>query len=285
MDDYVSSSSLDVTFCLYHSSFGSLAHFALLAVLCAVFGRADSAAEALISPPALAGLAVLEVAAVGLAKAASGHERSLSLPKYAAVPVPSKGPWLRRLVQRVKKVVASARPLKSVASGALVLAAVWLIAAYVIVCFGAPLLQQQYETCALALLITLKLCLPPILVLGSAPENVAKVYLGAAAAAATDDSAAPPRPASRTSDALHSALYRPGVGAAVGAWLGAWPIPLDWDRPWQAWPAPCVLGSVLGAACAHVVNVVALTAARRRRRGDDRGGDARTSKAAANKRL
>uniref|UniRef100_A0A668B016 Phosphatidylinositol glycan anchor biosynthesis, class F n=1 Tax=Myripristis murdjan TaxID=586833 RepID=A0A668B016_9TELE len=32
----------------------------------------------------------------------------------------------------------------------------------------------------------------------------------------------------------------------VGAWVGAFPIPLDWDRPWQVWPVSCSLGSVIG---------------------------------------
>lgn len=27
----------------------------------------------------------------------------------------------------------------------------------------------------------------------------------------------------------------------VGAWVGALPIPLDWDRPWQVSPAPLML--------------------------------------------
>ena len=36
------------------------------------------------------------------------------------------------------------------------------------------------------------------------------------------------------------------VGAVVGAWLGAVPIPLDWDRPWQAWPITIVTGAYLG---------------------------------------
>src|SRR5262245_27639402 len=26
------------------------------------------------------------------------------------------------------------------------------------------------------------------------------------------------------------------IGAVLGAWLGAIPIPLDWDREWQKWP-------------------------------------------------
>ncbi|KAJ8612319.1 hypothetical protein MRB53_037529 [Persea americana] len=43
------------------------------------------------------------------------------------------------------------------------------------------------------------------------------------------------------------------VGALVGAWLGAIPIPLDWDREWQAWPVTVVLGCVGGWALGGVV--------------------------------
>ncbi|XP_071963897.1 uncharacterized protein [Antedon mediterranea] len=32
----------------------------------------------------------------------------------------------------------------------------------------------------------------------------------------------------------------------LGAWLGALPIPLDWDRPWQVWPISCSIGVVIG---------------------------------------
>ncbi|XP_053642914.1 phosphatidylinositol-glycan biosynthesis class F protein isoform X1 [Cherax quadricarinatus] len=32
----------------------------------------------------------------------------------------------------------------------------------------------------------------------------------------------------------------------LGAWLGAIPIPLDWDTPWQVWPLTCSIGAVLG---------------------------------------
>ena len=37
-----------------------------------------------------------------------------------------------------------------------------------------------------------------------------------------------------------------GWGASLGAWCGAMVIPLDWDRPWQKWPVPCVAGAVAG---------------------------------------
>ncbi|KAJ4022378.1 Glycosylphosphatidylinositol (GPI) anchor assembly protein [Fusarium irregulare] len=36
------------------------------------------------------------------------------------------------------------------------------------------------------------------------------------------------------------------VGTVVGAWLGAVPIPLDWDREWQKWPVTIVAGAYLG---------------------------------------
>lgn len=36
------------------------------------------------------------------------------------------------------------------------------------------------------------------------------------------------------------------VGALVGAWIGAVPIPLDWDREWQKWPVTIVTGAYLG---------------------------------------
>ncbi|QPH05555.1 hypothetical protein C2857_003418 [Epichloe festucae Fl1] len=37
------------------------------------------------------------------------------------------------------------------------------------------------------------------------------------------------------------------VGAVVGAWLGAIPIPLDWDRDWQKWPVTILVGMYAGS--------------------------------------
>lgn len=37
------------------------------------------------------------------------------------------------------------------------------------------------------------------------------------------------------------------VGAVVGAWLGAIPIPLDWDREWQKWPVTILVGMYVGS--------------------------------------
>ncbi|KAB8237475.1 PIG-F family protein [Aspergillus alliaceus] len=36
------------------------------------------------------------------------------------------------------------------------------------------------------------------------------------------------------------------LGTGVGAWFGAVPIPLDWDRPWQAFPITVLVGAYIG---------------------------------------
>ncbi|KAI1273744.1 GPI biosynthesis protein family Pig-F-domain-containing protein [Xylaria sp. FL0933] len=43
------------------------------------------------------------------------------------------------------------------------------------------------------------------------------------------------------------------VGAGVGAWLGAVPIPLDWDREWQKWPVTILSGIYAGYAVGKLV--------------------------------
>ena len=43
------------------------------------------------------------------------------------------------------------------------------------------------------------------------------------------------------------AVYGMSLGACLGAWVGALPIPLDWDREWQKWPFTIVVGLYIGA--------------------------------------
>ncbi|KAE8164795.1 GPI biosynthesis protein family Pig-F-domain-containing protein [Aspergillus tamarii] len=42
------------------------------------------------------------------------------------------------------------------------------------------------------------------------------------------------------------AVWGAALGTCVGAWFGAVPIPLDWDRPWQAFPITIVIGAYIG---------------------------------------
>ena len=39
----------------------------------------------------------------------------------------------------------------------------------------------------------------------------------------------------------------------VGAWVGAFPIPLDWDRDWQTWPITCCVSAIGGNVIGHLV--------------------------------
>ncbi|KAI0164246.1 GPI biosynthesis protein family Pig-F-domain-containing protein [Hypoxylon sp. FL1284] len=43
------------------------------------------------------------------------------------------------------------------------------------------------------------------------------------------------------------------VGTCVGAWLGAVPIPLDWDREWQKWPVTILCGMYGGYLVGKVI--------------------------------
>ncbi|CAE6337596.1 unnamed protein product [Rhizoctonia solani] len=42
------------------------------------------------------------------------------------------------------------------------------------------------------------------------------------------------------------AVVFPAIGAIVGCWLGVLPMPLDWDRPWQAWPLTSAYMAIIG---------------------------------------
>ncbi|KXT10428.1 hypothetical protein AC579_7885 [Pseudocercospora musae] len=48
-------------------------------------------------------------------------------------------------------------------------------------------------------------------------------------------------------------IYGLSLGACVGAWLGAIPIPLDWDREWQKWPVTIICGMYIGAVVGKIV--------------------------------
>ncbi|XP_068638238.1 uncharacterized protein [Aristolochia californica] len=51
---------------------------------------------------------------------------------------------------------------------------------------------------------------------------------------------------SKLTGSVDHMISLPAHGAVIGAWLGAWPMPLDWDRPWQEWPICVSYGAVTG---------------------------------------
>jgi phosphatidylinositol glycan class F len=48
-------------------------------------------------------------------------------------------------------------------------------------------------------------------------------------------------------------VFGAAVGGCFGAWAGAVPIPLDWDREWQKWPVTIVTGAYIGWALGRTV--------------------------------
>jgi len=45
---------------------------------------------------------------------------------------------------------------------------------------------------------------------------------------------------------MDTCLLVQAYGTVFGAWIGAFPIPLDWDRPWQRWPVTILYGAWMG---------------------------------------
>ncbi|KAL5336566.1 GPI biosynthesis protein family Pig-F-domain-containing protein [Aspergillus crustosus] len=52
------------------------------------------------------------------------------------------------------------------------------------------------------------------------------------------------------------AVWGGALGTCFGAWFGAVPIPLDWDRPWQAYPITILTGAYIGFAAGMLLGQV-----------------------------
>lgn len=57
-------------------------------------------------------------------------------------------------------------------------------------------------------------------------------------------------------DLAPRALVWSGMAAMLGAYLGTAAVPLDWDRWWQRWPLPCLIGALGGFPLGHLVALV-----------------------------
>ena len=230
----------DIKFCFFYSLF-SLSSSGLLVLVCVLSEGIAATGAVLHSGQFLALGAAYEVGKVGLAKMLSGHSSSLKL----SLPMsgisdnkPIRGPVLRKLWIKVSRLVSLLAPLWHIARGGALLVCCWLLLLYITICFGAPLRTDLVETGSFCLLLSLVTVYPVLLVLGPSTSSLTRVW------AASLDSA-------------HSVsfLHTVGVASLLGAWLGAVPIPLDWDRDWQVWPVSCCLGAVLGHVVGNLVTV------------------------------
>lgn len=107
--------------------------------------------------------------------------------------------------------------------------------------FGAPFLESTAETFHLGMTLSTTVILPALCVIGTNTSQWIKVF------------------AQNSPDlGLESVLYYSAICSVIGAWLGAFPIPLDWDRPWQEWPITCIVGTLLGYSVGLVIGTLHL---------------------------
>ena len=59
-----------------------------------------------------------------------------------------------------------------------------------------------------------------------------------------------------TDEAYLAILKNACLGVILGAWAGSVVAPLDWDRPWQVYPIPNVVGALLGLFFANFYNLL-----------------------------
>ncbi|CAI5730198.1 unnamed protein product [Hyaloperonospora brassicae] len=108
-----------------------------------------------------------------------------------------------------------------------------------LVLFGAPVVDLWPQTLLLAVLLSSLTTMPLALHLTWAPQKWRTLLLEL-----------------RVTTVLELYLVCSSIGAALGAYVGAFPIPLDWDRPWQQWPLTCVYGTLLGQAAGILTSMV-----------------------------
>ncbi|KAF9098157.1 hypothetical protein BGX29_007761 [Mortierella sp. GBA35] len=113
--------------------------------------------------------------------------------------------------------------------------------------FGAGIFNQSKETSQLAVYLSLLTFYPASFVLGTDLRNWLRIFVHNSPGTYTE-----------------AAFYCQGTMAIFGAWLGSIVIPLDWDRPWQAWPVPCVLGAFLFYCIGTMVGLVVSIVMRQR---------------------
>ncbi|KAK3757863.1 hypothetical protein RRG08_014419 [Elysia crispata] len=111
------------------------------------------------------------------------------------------------------------------------------------VLFGAPFFESTAQTYHFAVLLSSQVCLPFLLFLGLDLDAWLRVF--------TDNS-------SECIDPLEQLVYYTSICSLLGGWLGAVPIPLDWDRPWQVWPISCVIGALLGYAVGLLLSSIVI---------------------------
>uniref|UniRef100_A0AC34FFB7 Glycosylphosphatidylinositol anchor biosynthesis protein 11 n=1 Tax=Panagrolaimus sp. ES5 TaxID=591445 RepID=A0AC34FFB7_9BILA len=110
-----------------------------------------------------------------------------------------------------------------------------------IVLFGAPIFSNFFETFILSCFLSV-LSVAPIIYSTNGHHSIIQELIFDLTPS--------------TKSQYHS--LRSSLGTIIGAWIGAFVIPLDWDRWWQEWPLPCLFGAFAGFVIGLVESFVEL---------------------------
>jgi len=127
---------------------------------------------------------------------------------------------------------------KQIFKGITLMAVMTAVYHVAIVLLGAGVIENFEETFLLSVLLSVLSFLPLCLYFGSNSSlgAIFNVY---------------PAPTGSFEACLRQNLY----GTLYGTWLGAFFIPLDWDRPWQKWPIPCAFGGIAGYCISNIIKI------------------------------
>lgn len=129
--------------------------------------------------------------------------------------------------------------IKKICKLCALLAAFVFIFITICILMGAPYHQNYEETIALAVLLTSLTILPIGLFLGPS-KTIQYLFYDTFELNSSLDAWQ-----------LELLTYN-AVGTLLGAWAGSIVAPLDWDRAWQAYPIPNIVGAVLGFSFANI---------------------------------
>ncbi|KAL2322112.1 hypothetical protein Fmac_026491 [Flemingia macrophylla] len=107
------------------------------------------------------------------------------------------------------------------------------------IALGAPVTSQYLpKTVNWALMMSLFTTVPASCVLGSSWTDWRRIFAQ-----------------TKPNGSIEYLLCLPAHGAVIGAWFGAWPMPLDWERPWQEWPISVSYGAIAGYLVALIASL------------------------------
>lgn len=156
-----------------------------------------------------------------------------------------KAPFTKRVGVKLRYWTQKLKPLKVGLRYLFIILAYWIFVAFFVICFGAPVLTDHLKTGAFVTGLCLQSIIP--IILNDSPDLSQAIGIFQ----------------TKEIDPLKQLLKRNALCAFGGAWIGALPIPLDWDRPWQPWPLTCATGCFAASLLAHIWSLYEVTKLRK----------------------